>query len=91
MAKKVYYRPRIYMEGEGGLNPGDDPGVVLPPSQGTSGDDPQFTWDPSIDSDDIDMFWLSFDETELATDIDTNHDLYITYDEFYNWWNTHRP
>ena len=87
MAKRVYYRPTILPVEES-----DDPTIVIGGSQGTSGDDSQFTWDPTIDKDDIDLFWLSFDETELASDIDVNpKDQYISYAEFYSWWNEHRP
>lgn len=85
MAKKAYYSPRILP-----VEPTDDPGIILPPSQGTSGDDSQFTWDPTIDPNDIDMFWASYDDTDLAG-IDTNGDLYISYDEFMAWYNAEQP
>ena len=79
MAKKAYSGPIFF-----GLTPEDDPGIVLPPSQGTSGEDPQFTWDPAIDPVDVSMFWVNHDETDLAA-MDTNHDLYISADEFNAW------
>ncbi len=80
MAKKAYSGPIFF-----GLTPEDDPGVVLPPSQGTSGEDSQFTWDPEIHSDDITMFWQSgHDEIDLA-EMDTDHNLYISKAEFDAW------
>ena len=53
-------------------------------SQGTSGDDPQFSWDPEIDPNDIAMFWNSYDETDLA-EIDKDHNMYISKAEFDTW------
>ena len=50
MARKTYSSPKFFE-----LTPGQDPGIILPGSQGTSGDDPQYTWDPNIDPDDIEM------------------------------------
>ena len=79
MAKKAYNGPKIYE-----VDPTADPGIVLPPSQGTSGEDPQFTWDPAIDPADVTMFWASHDETDLA-EMDTDHDLYISKAEFDAW------
>lgn len=87
MAKKRYMSPIILS----GLTPeDDDPIIVIGNSQGTSGNDPQFTWDPKIDPDYIDMFWLSYDETDLAS-IDTDGDLYISYDEFMAWYDEEQP
>ena len=79
MTKKTYSGPKIYE-----VDPTADPGIVLPPSQGTSGEDPQFTWDPAIDPADVTMFWANHDEIDLAA-MDTNHDLYISADEFNTW------
>ncbi|MBQ1468798.1 MAG: hypothetical protein IIZ27_10010 [Solobacterium sp.] len=79
MAKKAYNSPFFFT-----LEPGDDPHVVLPPSQGTSGEDPQFTWDPNIAASDVTLFWASYDETDLAK-MDKDHNLYISADEFYDW------
>ncbi len=79
MAQKAYSSPKFFE-----VEPTADPGIVLPPSQGTSGEDPQFTWDPDIDPADVTMFWASYDETDLAA-MDTNHDLYISAAEFNAW------
>ena len=49
MAKKKY--TTVWMD----LDPSGEDIIPLDPSQGTSGDDPQFTWDPNIDPDDIEM------------------------------------
>ena len=84
MAKKKY--TTVWMD----LNPSGEDIIPIDPSQGTSGDDPQFTWDPNIDPDDIEMFWASYDETDLAG-IDSNGDLYISYDEFMAWYNAEQP
>ena len=85
MAKRRYTSPIL------NLDPGTDP-IIIPigGSQGTSGDDPQFTWDPQISQDDIDLFWATYDETDLAA-IDTDHDLYISKDEFDAWYNAVQP
>ena len=64
--------------------------IPLPPSQGTSGDDPVYKGDPTIDAADVTMFWASYDETDLPG-IDTDHDLYISYAEFYAWYNEEKP
>ncbi len=85
MVKKTYYKPMILP-----LEPGDDPGIILPPSQGTSGEDPQYTWDPEIDPDYYDLFWLSYDETDLPG-IDTNGDQYISLAEFQAWMEAEDP
>lgn len=52
MAKKRYISPVLMS-----LTPDDDPTIVFGGSQGTSGDVSQFSWDPEIDSNDIEMFW----------------------------------
>ena len=84
MAKKTYNSPFFFE-----LTPGQDPGVILRPSQATSGEDSQFKWDPAIDSNDIYMFWSSgFDETDLAA-MDTNHDLTISAAEWEVWYAQH--
>lgn len=79
MAKNKYIRP-ILMD----ITPVEDPTIEFGGSQGTSGEDSMFTWDSAIDPDDIDMFWLSYDETDLVG-IDVNGDLYISATEFYDW------
>ena len=79
MAKKKYLSPVLL-----DLTPGDDPVIPVGTSQGTSGDDPVYSWDPEIDDNDIDMFWLSYDETDLPG-IDTDGDLVISKDEFDAW------
>ena len=85
MAKKEYTKAWM------GLTPEDDDPIPLPPSQGTSGDDSQFTWDPAIDQNDIDMFWISgHDETDLAY-IDTDDDLFISSEEFMAWYESEQP
>lgn len=86
LSKKKYTSP-ILMSG---LTPGDDPIIDFGGSQGTSGEDSQFTWDPSIDQADIDMFWLSYDETDLAG-IDIDNDLFISKDEFDAWYSSEQP
>ena len=78
MAKKLYKGPKIW-----GLDDGGDIVIPIGPSQGTSGEDSQFTWDPRIDENDINMFWASYDETDLAEI--AGEDLYVSYDEFYAW------
>lgn len=85
MAKKRYISPVLMS-----LTPDDDPTIVFGGSQGTSGDDSQFSWDKEIDSNDIEMFWNSYDETELAA-IDTDGNLYISKDEFTAWYNANEP
>lgn len=85
MSKKRYRSPFLM-----DLEPGDDPGISFGGSQGTSGNDSQFTWDPAIDPDDIDMFWLSYDETDLEG-IDTDDDLFISKAEFDAWYNAEQP
>lgn len=72
------------------LTPGDDPIIPLGPSQGTSGDEPQYSWDPAIDPDYIDLFWANFDETDLAW-MDTDGDYYISSDEFNAWYEENQP
>ena len=78
MPKKRYKSPSLMS-----LDPLDPTVVPVPRSQGTSGDDSQFTWDPTIDPNDIDMFWASYDETDLEEI--AGEDLYVSYDEFYSW------
>jgi len=84
MAKKKY--TTVWMD----LDPEDDPIIPVNPSQGTSGDESQFTWDPAIESSDIEMFWASYDETDLAG-IDSDGDLYISLAEFEAWYNAEQP
>ena len=55
----------------------EDPNISFGGSQGSSGFDPQWTWDSSVD----DLIGM-FDDTELAA-MDTNHDYHITEEEFY--------
>lgn len=83
MAKKKYSTP-LWVDDQG------DVVIEFGGSQGTIGEDSQFTWDPAIDPNDINMFWLSYDETDLAF-IDGNDDLYISKDEFDTWYNTEKP
>ena len=83
---KLMYRSPVLRE----LTPTADPDIPISYSQGTSGDTDQFTWDPRIDENDIEMFWLSYDDTDLAG-IDTNDDLYISYEEFMAWYNSVHP
>ena len=78
MAKK-YFSPAILSLVDGG-----DEQIDFGASQGTSGDESQFEWDPAISAADVDLFWASYDETDLAG-MDTNGDLYISYDEFEAW------
>jgi len=82
---KKYIRPLLR-----DLEPVEDPTIVFGGSQGTSGDVSIFSWDSEIDPVDIDMFWASFDETDLAG-IDINGDLFISKDEFYTWYNENNP
>ena len=83
MAKKTYITPAWESD------PGDVV-IIIAASQGTMGDDSQFTWDPLIDPDDIDMFWASYDETDLAY-IDTDGNLYISKAEFDAWYAATQP
>lgn len=78
MAKK-YFSPAIL-----NLDGGGDEEIEFGASQGTSGEDSQFIWDPAISAADIDLFWASYDETDLAG-MDTNGDLYISLEEFEAW------
>ena len=82
MVKKKYSSPVLMFQG---LTPDDDPTIVNGNSVGTSGEDPRFEWDPSIDERDIEMFWLSYDETDLEETVDADGDFYISYNEFYAW------
>ncbi len=85
MAKKTYNSPFFFT-----LNPGEDPGIILRPSQGTSGEDSQFRFDPAIDPDEIDLFWGNYDETDLAA-MDENEDLYISAAEWNAWKASEQP
>lgn len=85
LAKRRYNSPFLM-----GLDPGGDDIIDFGGSQGTSGEDPVFIWDSGIDPYDIDMFWLSYDETDLAG-IDTNGDLFISKDEFDAWYDAEQP
>ena len=79
MAKKRYISPVLMS-----LTPDDDPTIGFGGSQGTVGYDTQFSWDPEIDPDDIEMFWNSHDETDLAA-MDTDGNKYISKAEFDTW------
>lgn len=85
MAKRRYQSPILMI-----LEPGDDPIIDFGGSQGTSGEDSVFTWDPGIDPYDYNMFWLSYDETDLAA-IDTDGDLFISKAEFDAWYDAEQP
>lgn len=85
MSKRRYASPMLMT-----VTPGPDPDVHFGGSQGTTGEDPIYTWDPAIDPNNIDMFWASYDDTDLFG-IDTNGDQYISKEEFDAWYSTERP
>jgi len=82
--KKAYYTPRFFP-----LTPEDDPGIIIGPSQGSSGYDSQWTFD-GVSDEDIDMIDLHCDDFDLKA-MDTNEDYVITNDEFQAWYNAHQP
>lgn len=88
LAKRVYKAPAL-MSGNGLVDEGDVV-IVHGPSQGTTGEDPIYTWDPAIDPNDIDMFWLSYDDTDLAG-MDSDGNLFISKAEFDAWYNAEQP
>lgn len=80
MAKKLYTSPVIVL----GLSQDEDPTIILPGSQLTSGEQSRFTWDSRIDSNDIEMFWnAGYDETDLEAMDDG--DFFISKAEFDKW------
>ncbi|MBR2669818.1 MAG: hypothetical protein IKE36_08520 [Solobacterium sp.] len=81
MAKKAYSSPIFF-----GITPGDDPGIVLPPSQGTSGYDSPYTFE-GIDETTLDLIDLWCDDIDLK-DMDTNGNYVITAAEFQAWWDS---
>lgn len=86
MAKKLYESPILGL----GLGEDEDPNINFGVSQGTSGEDPRFNWDPEIDPNDIDMFWNTYDETDLEI-IDTDDDFFISKAEFDAWYASEQP
>ena len=86
MGKKIYVSPLMT------LTPDDDPTISFGGSQGTIGTDSVFTWDSSIDPADIDLFWANYDDTDLQEiDGGENGDKFISYAEFYAWWEDNNP
>ena len=84
MAKKNYTIP-VLMD----LEPGDDPIIVIGGSQGTIGQDDQFTFS-GIDDETLDLIYANCDDIDFA-EMDTNGDLVITLAEFQAWFDTHQP
>ena len=74
MGKRKYNSPILMA-----ITPGNDPTIPVGPSQGTSGEVNMYRFDPKI-ADEMDMYDY-FDYEEM----DTNHDLYITEQEYINW------
>ncbi|MCR5450709.1 MAG: hypothetical protein K6F23_15090 [Solobacterium sp.] len=80
MGKKKYRSPIILT-----LEPGEDPNISFGGSQGTSGNDSQWTFSFSGISDyDLDMIELNCDDLDLQ-DMDANGDYVITDSEFQGW------
>ena len=71
-----------------GLEPGDDPTIVIGGSQGTSGYDSPYTFS-GIDQSILDLIELNCDDFDLQ-DMDTNHDYVITQAEFQAWFDAHQ-
>lgn len=82
MTKKKYNSPIILFEGD--LTPGEDPTIIIGPSQGTSGFDSPYTFGDGISENDLDMIDLNCDDFDLA-DMDSNDDYLITAEEFNAW------
>ncbi len=77
MEKKTYVSPIL------GLNPGDDPSIIIGGSQGTSGFDSMWTFS-GISQDDLDLIELNCDDMDLQG-MDENGDYIITLAEFEAW------
>lgn len=73
MARRKYSNPVLL-----GLDDGGDQTISFGSSQGTTGEDSIFSFDPQVEADDL--FGL-YDDTDFA-EMDTNGDSYISWDEY---------
>lgn len=84
MSKKGYKKPALLS-----LDPTGPIVIDYGNSQGSHGEI-LYTWDPDIPEEDQDMFWASFDDSDLQ-EIDTDGNLFISAEEFTAWYNTYHP
>ena len=87
MGEKLYNSPIFF-----GQTVGDDPHIVLPPSQTTSGYDTPYTFQGFGDEYEAELTMLkaNADDFQLKA-MDVNNDFVITYTEYINWWNNQDP
>ena len=86
MAKKKYMKPLLLDGGFDPLTDSGDPIIIIGPSQGTQGVDPQYEWGDGITQEDIDWFYELYDDSYFAI-IDTDEDYVISQDELNAWRN----
>ena len=84
MAKKAYSSPLVIY-----LQEDEDPTIIVPVSQGSSGYDSTYTFE-GIDQDILDLIELNCDDFDLQA-MDTDGNFKITLVEFQTWFDENQP